>query len=487
VFRISTWSAPTGEDTHEIANRRNLGAVPPQQRRVLVIAILASFVAFLDGSVINVALPAIERELQGGLALQQWVVDAYLITLGSLILVAGSLSDVFGRRRVLRIGLIGFAATSLFCAVAPTGILLIIARALQGVAGALLVPSSLALIISTFEGPAQAKAIGRWTAWTGVAFIAGPVLGGAFVDLVSWRPVFAINVIPVVITLILMAGLRGDDVKTGGSVDYLGAALGAVGLGASVFGLIEQGQLGWGSPAVWGSLVLGAIALALFCVVELRVPRPMLPFSIFRIHNFWVGNISTFFIYGALSFGPFVIGLFLQQVAGFSATEAGIALIPSTIIMLLASGLFGGLAGKYGPRLFMSVGPLIAACGFVLMLTMSESVVYWLQLLPGVLLFGFGLSVTVAPLTSAILGAVDPSQAGIGSAVNNAVSRIAGLVTVACAGIIVGEHLDVSGLHTALIVTACLLAAGGIISAIGIRNPRRASAPAPIDAQAPID
>lgn len=447
------------------------------QRRVLAVAILSSFVAFLDGSVINVALPAISRELGGGLPLQQWVVDAYLVTLGSLILVAGSLSDVFGRRRVLRVGLLGFGLASLLCAFAPDGVFLVAARALQGIAGALLVPSSLALIISAFSGTAQAKAIGQWTAWTGVAFIAGPLLGGIFVDTLSWRFIFGINILPIAVTLCLMRGLgmRGlgmRDARSGGRVDYPGAALGAIGLGGTVFALIEQGQYGWGSPRVWVPLVVGILSLAAFFLVESRATAPMLPFAIFRVHNFWVGNIATAAVYGALAFGPLIITLYLQQIAGFSATAAGLAMIPPTIIMLLLSSFFGGLSGRQGPRLFMTVGPIVAAAGFLLMLTMGRQVNYWTELLPGVILFGLGLSITVAPLTSAILGSIEAAQAGIGSAVNNAVSRIAGLITVACAGVIVGEHLDHAGFGRALIATAILMLAGGLVSAAGIRNPR---------------
>jgi EmrB/QacA subfamily drug resistance transporter len=446
------------------------------QLRVLIIAILSSFVAFLDGAVINVALPAISRELGGGLPLQQWVVDAYLVTLGSLILIAGSLSDVFGRKRVLYAGLIGFGATSLLCAFAPNGVFLVVARALQGVAGALLVPSSLAIIISRFEGPAQAKAIGRWTAWTGIAMIAGPVVGGLFVDTLGWRWVFVINVIPIAITLVLMVTLGETDTGMGGRVDIAGAILGSIGLAGTVFALIEQGTYGWANPRVWLPLVVGLLSLAAFFVVETRVKQPMLPLGLFRVHNFWVGNISTFFVYAALSFGPLIVTLFLQQVAGFSAIAAGFVFIPSTLCMLLLSGFFGGLAGRYGPRLFMAVGPMIAALGFLWLLTMGEDVNYWTTLLPAVLLFGVGLSITVAPLTSAILGAIHPEQAGIASAVNNAVSRIAGLLAIAAAGMIIGGTLDQAGLHRAMLTAAGLLLVGGVVSAIGIRN-REPAAP----------
>lgn len=443
------------------------------QLRVLLIAILSSFVAFLDGAVINVALPAISRDLGGGLPLQQWVVDAYLVTLGSLILIAGSLSDVFGRKRVLYAGLIGFGVTSLLCAFAPTGVFLILARALQGVAGALLVPSSLAIIISRFEGPAQAKAIGRWTAWTGIAMIAGPVVGGLFVDTLGWRWVFVINVIPIAVTLILLVTLGETDKGMGGRVDVLGAILGSVGLAGTVFALIEQGTYGWTNPRVWIPLVVGLLSLTAFFIAETRVKQPMLPLGLFRVHNFWVGNISTFFVYAALSFGPLIVTLYLQQVAGFSAIAAGFVFIPSTLCMLLLSGLFGGLAGRFGPRLFMAIGPMIAAAGFLWLLTMGTDVNYWTTLLPAVLLFGVGLSITVAPLTSAILGAIHPEQAGIASAVNNAVSRIAGLLAIAAAGMIIGGTLDEAGLHRAMIAAAALLLVGGVVSAIGIQNRAR--------------
>jgi EmrB/QacA subfamily drug resistance transporter len=450
------------------------------QRIVLLVAILASFVAFLDGTIINVALPAITSEFGGGLPVQQWVVDAYLLTLGAFILLAGSLSDAFGRVRILAIGLIGFGVTSLLCAVAQSAEFLIVVRALQGATAALLVPSSLAIIISTFSGQAQAKAIGTWTAWTGTAMIVGPLVGGLLVDTVSWRLVFGINLLPIAVTLWLLMKMEKQPARTTRPrVDVIGAALGAVGLGGPVFALIEQGRYGWSSPIVWIPLVIGVAAFAAFLWWEGRATDPMMPLSLFSSRNFSAGNIATVFIYGALGFGFFVIAIYLQQVAGWPATLAGLATLPPTLVMLVLSSRVGALAGRIGPRLFMTVGPIVGGVGFLLMLAVGPEINYWFHLLPGLVLFGIGLSITVAPLTSAILGAIDESQAGIGSAVNNAVARVAGLVAVACAGLILGTVLDLPGFHRAMIATAIALIVGGIVSFIGIRNPAlRDEAPA---------
>lgn len=452
------------------------------QRLVLVIAILGSFVAFLDGSVITVALPAISSDLGGGLTTQQWVVDAYLITLGALILVAGSISDLFGRILVLRLGVIWFGVASLLCVVAPTAEFLIVARGLQGVGGALLVPSSLALIMSSFRGVAQGKAIGQWTAWTSAAFIVGPLIGGLFVDLMSWRLVFAINVLPIVVTVWLLGVLGQKDVRQPGvKVDFVGAGLAVVGVGAPVFALIEQGNFGWNSPVIYLPLILGVVLLGVFLWWQRVAAHPMMPLSLFTIRNFAMGNIATTAIYAALALGGFLITVFLQQVGGYPATLAGLALLPETIILMILSSRFGALAGKHGPRLFMTVGPITAGIGTLLMLTVSADVNYWTQLLPGVLLFGLGLAITVAPLTSAILGAIDERQAGIGSAINNAIARVAGLIAVAALGIIVGYQLDLEGFHRGLVATAALLILGGLISWVGIRNPQ----PEPVAEQTP--
>jgi EmrB/QacA subfamily drug resistance transporter len=445
--------------------------VKKQQRLVLIVSILASFVAFLDGSVVNVALPAIVRDLGGELTTQQWVLDAYLVTLGALMLVAGSLSDLFGRVRVLVWGLLGFGVASILCAIAPDSLFLIIARGLQGTAGALLVPSSLALIISSFSGTAQGKAIGTWTAWTGIAFVIGPLFGGFLVDTYSWRLIFAINIAPIIVTLYLVKLLpRAIEARQKVHVDFVGALLCAAGLGGVVYALIEKPHYGWSSPLIYAPLLGGIVASVWFVQHERQTADPMLPLAIFRNRNFSFGNLATIAIYGGLSVATFLITVFVQQVGGYSAIEAGMATLPVTIIMFFLSPRFGALSAKYGPRVFMTVGPLLAAAGFLSMLRVTHEVDYWPQLLPGVLLFGLGLSVTVAPLTAAVLGSIESRHAGIGSAINNAVARIAGLIAIAAVGVVVGPKLGLNGFHRGVVMMAVLLAVGAVISAIGIRN-----------------
>ncbi|WP_029150120.1 MFS transporter [Microbacterium indicum] len=441
-------------------------------QRVLWIAILASFCAFLDGTIVNVALPAIDRGLGGGLATQQWVVDGYLITLGALILVAGSISDAFGRTLVLRIGLIGFGLSSLGVALAPEPITLVVARLVQGAAGAFLVPSSLALITSAFSGAAQAKAIGTWTAFTTGAQIAGPLIGGLLVDLASWRLAFLINVIPVAVTLVLLRGVADPPRRPGARVDLVSASLCVVGFGSLVFGLIEQPRLGWGHPAIPVTLVVGAALFALFLRRQHTAAEPMLPLSLFRVRNFGVGNIATAFIYAALALNGFVVAIYLQQGAGLSATLAGLASLPVTILMILLSSRVGALAGRFGPRIFMTAGPVLMAIGSLMLLAVSPDFSYWRQVLPAMTVFGLGLSIMVSPLTSAILGAIEPARSGIASAANNAISRVAGLLATAAIGGIVGSTLDLDGFRRSAIVVAALMAAGGVVSWIGIRSPR---------------
>src|SRR5215218_10146683 len=328
-----------------------------EKRLVLIAAIMGTAVVSVDSTVVNVALPAIRSDLGGGLAGQQWISNSYLLTLSSLILVAGSLGDLFGEKRVFTIGVAGFGVASVICAVAPTIELLVGARALQGVFGALLTPAGLAVIAATFPPDERGRAVGLWTAWGGIGIVAGPLIGGQLVDSASWRWIFAINVPLVVGTILLILRVvpgREEGTRRG-TVDVVGAALCALGLAGMTFGLIEQPLRGWGDPAVFLPLVLGAVLFCSFLVWESRAPAPMLPLRLFRRHNFAAGNIETFAMYGGLGLLFFFLVLYLQQVAGFSALEAGLSGLPVTIVMFFLSARFGSLADRFGPRFFMGV------------------------------------------------------------------------------------------------------------------------------------
>ncbi len=441
-----------------------------QQRRTLIISILASAIAFLDVSIINVALPAISGEFHGGLPLQQWVVDTYLITLGSLMLLAGSLSDQYGRKKILNIGLIGFGVASFMCAFAPNGVSLILARGLQGMAGALLVPSSLALIMSKFTGAAVGKAIGIWTGWTMVASVVGPLLGGFLIDTVSWRLIFAINVLPILITLLLMRKLAASDAHQRTQPDVKGALLSIISLSAPVYALIERAHYGWTNPLIISTLVGGFIAVSLFINHEKQAEHPMVPLDLFKNRNFAIGNIATATVFTSMSIFIFLLPIYLQQIAGYSAFSAGLVLLPVTIIMFLLAPIFGKLTGKKGAHLFITIGPLLASCGFLSILRITTHPQYWIQIFPGIIILGVGLSMTVAPLTTAILGAIHTEQSGIASAINNTISRIAGLLGVAMIGTVTGFQVTLDGFHRGLFVVAMLVFAGAIIAGFGIQD-----------------
>ncbi|HEY3183920.1 MAG TPA: MFS transporter [Gaiellaceae bacterium] len=436
---------------------------------------LGSTIVFVDSTVVNVALPAIKRDLGGGLALQQWVVDAYLLTLGSLILVGGSLGDLFGERRVFSIGVAAFGVTSLLCAVAPDGNLLIVARGLQGLAGALLTPAALATITATFKGEERGAAIGSWTAWTGIAFVVGPLVGGWLVSVGSWRWIFLINVPFAIATLALLfvALPRRERGRPRARVDVVGGALCVLGLGGPVFALIEQPRRGWTDPLILGTLIGGAIVFALFVAWERRAPQPMLPLELFERRNFTFANIETLAVYGGLSTLSFFLVLFVQQLAGYSALESGLALVPVTAVMFVLSRRFGAWSMRFGPRLFMGAGPLVAAAGVVGIAHLSPHFSYAKDLLPPLLVFSFGLSMIVAPLTATVLADADEGDAGVASGVNNAIARVAGLLAIALVGVAVaGPHneLDLSGFRLAMWITAALVATGGVIGLGGIRN-----------------
>ncbi|HEX3900413.1 MAG TPA: DHA2 family efflux MFS transporter permease subunit [Mycobacteriales bacterium] len=448
----------------------------------LLAAIVGSSVVMLDGSVVNVALPAIERDLGGGLAAQQWVSNSYLLLLGSFILIGGSLGDLYGERRVFGAGVAAFGVCSLGCAVAPNVGTLIAARALQGVAGALVTPSSLAIIVAAFPAEGRGRAIGSWTAWTGIGTVAGPLLGGWIIDFASWRWVFAINVPLVVATITLVAiAVPRIAPTTKRRLDLTGAALCAAGLGGVMAALIEQPRRGWASPLIDVLLGVGIALFTIFVAYERRTAEPMVKLELFAVRNFTVTNIETLLMYGGLSILFFYLVIFLQQVAGYSALRSGLTTLPVTILMFLLSSRFGTLATKLGPRLFMGTGPLVAAGGTLWLLRAGLHTSYLGVVLPALVVFGIGLSMTVAPLTTTVLAEANESDAGIASAINNAVARVAGLVGIGVVGVIVARALthdgfgrsqhSVHAFHEAVISTAVCLAIGGLIGSSGIRNP----------------
>ena len=446
-----------------------------RKRLALLAAIMGSFVAGLDATVVNVALPTIERDLGGGLAGQQWVSNAYMLTLGSLILIGGSLGDVFGERRVFSLGVGGFGVASLLCAVAPTIEVLVGARALQGVFGALLTPSALAVIIAAFPPAERGGAIGSWTAWTGISFVVGPLAGGILVDHASWRWIFLVNLPFVAITLVLVAAAVEQRARDTAHppVDWTGAVLCALGLAGPVFALVRQPELGWGATSVWLPLVLGLAFFAAFLWRENRTPYPMLPLELFKRRNFAIGNIETLAMYGGLSITSFVLTLFLQEVAGYTAVQSGLATVPITLIMFALSKRMGALADRFGPRRFMGFGPIIAGAGMLLYQRVGEEAEYVSEVLPAVIVFALGLSMTVAPLTATVLADADERNAGIASGVNNAIARVAGLLGIALVGLLTGEAITVSGFHQVTLVSAALVIAAGVLGLAGIADPRR--------------
>jgi EmrB/QacA subfamily drug resistance transporter len=498
-----------------------------RNRWTVVATILGSTVVFLDATVVNVALPALSDDLGVGLADQQWVVEAYLLALVSLLLVGGSLGDQFGRRRIFILGLGLFGVTSVLCAIAPSTAVLIGARALQGFAGALLVPGSLAILAATFEGEERGRMVGMWTAWTGIATVIGPAGGGALVEAISWRAIFWVNVPLIAVTMWIAHRSVRESVNPDADrhIDYPGILFSAVGLGAPVFALIQQPMHGWGDPMVYGGLIGGVAVFALFLVWESRYRHAMLDLSLFKVRNFSITNIETLVVYAGLIGAFFFITLFLQQTAGYTAIQAGLATTPVSLILFVLSPRFGKIATGIGPRLPMSIGPIVGGVGLLLMMRIGADPNYVTEVLPGIVVFGLGLAATVAPLTATALNSVPEHQVGIASGINNGVSRVAGLLAIAVLGALIagsysstiddklsgaplspkaqdavegakdkalgtpdtaglpaneaarvevaGDEASAHAFHLGLAAGGILMIVGGVIAGIGLRNPSR--------------
>jgi len=451
----------------------------PRARWVLLATVLGSGMAFLDATVVNVALPTIGADLNASVAGLQWVINGYTLTLASLILLGGSLGDRFGRRRIFLLGTVWFAGASLLCGVAPTSEALVAARALQGIGGALLTPGSLAILQASFAMSDRGRAVGAWSGLSGVAAATAPFVGGWLIDVGSWRPIFLINV-PLAVAVVVVSLRHVPETRDAARVrgiDVPGALLTVVGLAGVTWALIEAGERG-ATTGVLSSGAIGLGSLAGFVAAERRVRHPMLPLEIFRSWQFSAANLVTFIVYASLSIMFFLFVVHLQQVLGYSPLQAGAATLPVTGLMLALSAPAGMLADRIGPRLPMTIGPLGIAAGLALMSRVQAEATYFGTILPGLLVFGLGLSLTVAPLTATVLAAATSKHAGIASGVNNAISRGAGLLAVAAIPGLTGLTGDAyrdpaifaSGFRAAMRISAALAAAGGLLAWLSIRN-----------------
>lgn len=464
----------------------------PRGRWVLLATVLGSGIASLDATVVNIALPAIGQDLGTGLSGLQWTVNGYTLTLAAFILLGGSLGDVWGRRRVFVLGTTAFAVTSLLCALAPTVGVLVAARVLQGVAGALLTPGSLAIIAASFDPRDRAAAIGAWSGLSGVTSAAGPFVGGYLIEQASWRWIFLIN-LPLAAVVVAIAVRQVPESRDASAVrrtDVAGAATCVLSLAALTYALISWGADGWG--VVPAALLIGAVLVGvLFVGVERRGAQPMVPLDIFASPRFTGANVVTLVVYAALSGVFFALSLQLQLVSGFSPVAAGAALLPVTALMLVGSARAGALAQRFGPRPFMTVGPLVCAVSMLMLARVGADASYWADVLPAVAVFGLGLTITVAPLTTAVLTSAPRRHAGMASGVNNAVARTAGLLAVAvlplAAGIGEQAYRDPAaldrGFGRAMTGAAALLALGGVLSALLV-GPRSMQMP---DESAPAE
>ena len=410
-----------------------------EKRWTLIATILASGIVFLSGSIVNVALPVIGQALDSGLSGLQWVVDAYLLTLSSFLIFGGSLGDRFGRRRICLIGLGGFGAALILCGLSPTAGWLIAGRAIQGLAGALLVPQSLSIIRVHYEDPVErGKAIGLWSGWTGIATVIGPLIGGALVTRFSWVWAFFINLPLILITIWLMYKFVPEEKiePSKEKLDWIGAGLITIGLGGLTFGIIEGPTFGWTSPLILSGLIGGTLILILFPFIESKIKNPLLPLSLFKSRNFSGANLTTFGVYAALQGSNFILILYIQNVMGFTALQAGLMTAPISLILLMLSSYFGKLSNRHGPRLFMTFGPITSALGIFLLARLDPNSNIWLELIPAIVVFGLGLSATVAPLTDTVMSSAPSEHSSVAAAFNNMVSRVAALLAIATLGAI---------------------------------------------------
>jgi len=422
---------------------------------VLVATILGSSMAFIDGTVVNVALPAVQANFHASVVDVQWVVESYGLFLGALILVGGSLGDLFGRRLIFVVGIAIFTAASAVCGSAVNIHQLIIARSIQGVGAALLVPGSLAIISAAFDEKSRGRAIGTWSGFTAITTAIGPVLGGWLVEHASWRWVFFINLpLAAAVTAISLRHIPESRIASAGRVDWPGALFAAVGLGGLVAGFMESVNLGWRNPLVFGSLILGVASLIALVVVEGNVTSPMLSLALFESRSFRGANLLTLFLYAAIGIFFFLFPLNLIQVQGYSATAAGAAILPLILLVFFLSRWSGGLVARYGPRIPLITGPLIVALGFALFAVPSVGESYWKSFFLAVVVLGFGTAVTVAPLTTVVMNSVNQNRVGSASGINNAVARIAGVLAIATFGIVMvkvfGSELNHSLAHLSL-------------------------------------
>jgi EmrB/QacA subfamily drug resistance transporter len=466
----------------EAADQLSFGTA--RGRWVIAATVLGSGIAALDATVVGIALPTIGRAFHSGVGTLQWVVSGYSLTLAAFLLLGGSLGDRLGRRRVFSIGVIWFAVASMGCGIAPNAGVLIGARVLQGVGGALLAPASLAILQASFRPEDRSRAIGAWSGLGGVATAAGPLLGG-YLILASWRWVFFIN-LPVAIGVLILTVRHVPETRdpsTAGHVDVVGAGLAVLFLAGLTYGLIEGPGHGWTSPLVLGSLIVAGLAGPAFLLVERVKAHPMLPLGVFRSRQFSGANAVTFIVYGALGGALFLLPVELQLVSHYSPLSSGLALLPVTVIMLTFSSRSGQLAARIGPRLQMTAGPVVVGAGLLLLTRATYAGNYAVQVLPAVILFGLGLAITVAPLTATAMSAAPAEHAGVASAVNNVVARAAGLLAVAILPLLAGitgaaalepHHLAV-GFREAVVIAGLACAAGGLLAAATIRNPKNAA------------